>query len=670
MCGIAGILTRHTPPTPDDERRLAAAMDRLRHRGPDNLGVYEDGPLRLAHRRLSILDLTPAGHQPMASADGRYVIALNGEIYNFIELRRELEQHGRTFRTGTDTEVLLAAFQEWGRDCLEKTRGMFALALWDTVGRTFLLARDRMGEKPLFYWRSGDRLVFASELKALLELLPNRPRLSAEAISDFLHYQYALEPGTPFEGVWKLPAGHYLQIHEGTWEGRAQPYWNLFDAAPRDGDPVTGLRDALESAVDLTLRSDAPVGIGLSAGIDSGVIAALAARKRRDLTAFTVGYPGAHQFDEREGARRLAERLNIPWASVELPSAAFAEFFPRLVAAIDEPIADVAAYGHYAVAKLAAEHGVKVLLTGIGGDELFFGYGWVNEALRLSRLKRTALANPSSWQRLKARGLQAIVNRPSILNVVANRRLPEWWRTSVHRAVDHGRIDLENPDEWVFYQLDYHWTPAARFSREVFSNALTTRLPARSAHRLMCGLRAHRGDPRLGICKPLFDSWLISNCLALGDRVSMANSVETRMPLLDAALVEAVVGYWKAGRTDDSAGHKVWLRAIAADVLPPEVLNRPKTGFMTPTHEWIAAVNDRYRPLLLDGTLIAEGVIDPDRLRIWLARTPAGIHRDFFLYKLTLLEVWNREIVTSSGGATDATPRGSEGFAPASRSGP
>ena len=680
MCGIAGILRRDAAldvvspyrdaSEHDDEQRLERAMECLRHRGPEHVGFYRDGPLCLGHRRLSILDLTPAGHQPMASRDGRLVVALNGEIYNFIELRRELEDKGHKFRTGTDTEVLLAAFSEWGPACLDRTRGMFALALWDRKRQSLLLARDRMGEKPLFYWRDGEQLAFASELKGLLPLLARRPGLSPQAVDDYLHYQYALEPGTLLDGVWKLPAGHVLEVSAERLDAEPREYWNLFDAQPRTDEPVVGLRDVLESAVELTLRSDAAVGVGLSAGIDSGLIAAIAARKRRDVTAFTVGYPGTREFDEREGARRLAERLDIPWHSAELPTGDFASYFPRLVAAIDEPIADVAAYGHHAVARLARDHGVKVLLTGIGGDELFFGYSWVNEALRLSRIKQRALG-ASMTTRARAALLQSIVERPQLLNLAANRRLPSWWRTAVNRAVDLGRVDIARADEWVFYQLDYHWNPATIFAPQVFARDFAARLPARSAHRLMCGLSSHRGDPQLGICKLLFDSWLISNCLALGDRVSMASSVETRLPLLDARLVEAVVGYWKAGRTEDSSGHKVWLRAIARDLLPADVLDRPKTGFITPTREWMAAVNAAYSPLLEDGTLIEEGVLDRDRLRDWLRKTPAHIHRDFFLYKLTLLEIWNRGVVRgetiSSVDATAAVPPGSAGSGPASR---
>ena len=650
MCGIAGIFTRQTGDEGDQDagnaqRKLAAAMNQLRHRGPDDLGVWQGPGLLLGHRRLAILDLSSAGHQPMRSLDGRLVVTLNGEIYNFLELRRQLEQSGHAFRTGTDTEVLLAAFAEWGARSVERFRGMFAFALWNGATGRLLLARDRIGEKPLYYWRDGERFVFASEIKALLELIPVRPALSPDNLNAYLHYQFVIEPETLLEGVHRLPAGHVLDLSADRWDAAPQPYWNLSSLPPIEGEPAAGLRDALESAVELTLRSDAPVGLALSGGMDSGIVAALASRKRKDLTAFTIGYPGQHQFDERSDARQLAEWLNIPWHSAELPTDEFAAFFPSLVGSVDEPIADVAAYGHYAVSKLAAEHGIKVLLTGIGGDELFFGYGWVREALRLSRLKIQARQADSAWDRARASVMRRILDRPAILNLVANRRLPEWWRLPVERAFDYGRLDLDHPDEWIFYQLDYHWKPAGEFSPQVFSDDVNRRLSPRGAYRLMQGLSGRMEDPQVAICQLLFDSWLVSNCLDLGDRVSMANGVEARVPLLDATLVETVVGYWKAGRTEDSQGHKVWLRENARDLLPPQVLARPKRGFVPPTIEWMSAVNTRYRSHLLSGSLVDTRILDGDRLRHWVETTPAGLHRDFFQYKLTLLEVWNRIVV-------------------------
>jgi len=645
MCGIAGVLLRDPSADTGRERpRMNAALARLRHRGPDDSGVYEDAGVLLGNRRLAILDLSPGGHQPMRSPDGGLTVVLNGEIYNYVELRQTLESEGRTFHTSSDTEVLLAAWAAWGVGALERLHGMFAFALWDARARRLVVARDRMGEKPLFYWRDDTRFVFASEIKALLEWLPARPRLSPAAVDTFLHYQYVIEPDTPLEHVHKLPAGHLLDIRADDWHATPRSYWDVSRVPAVDGDPATCLRGALERAIELTLRADADVGIALSGGLDSAVIAVLARRMRPNVTAFTVGYPGHPVFDERHLARELAGRLDMPYVSAELPTDQFAAFFPELVSAMDEPISDVAAYGHFAVAKLAAYQGVKVLLTGIGGDELFFGYGWVRDALRLSRLKARTIARGSRVDRIRAEMLQHLLEHPAIFYALANRRLPRWWREAVERRVDQGRLDLDHPDEFVFYQLDYHWEPARRFSFEVLGDAARRALSERHPFALMRGLDPG-ADAHFEIWRRLVDSWLISNCLALGDRVSMAASVEARIPLLERTVVETVVGLWKAGHTDDSQGHKVWLRAAAADLLPADVLDRPKQGFVTPTREWMSAVNGRYRPLLAGGALIDAGILDGDRLRRWLSDAPPTVHREFFQYKLTQLELWTRLVV-------------------------
>jgi asparagine synthase (glutamine-hydrolysing) len=643
MCGIAGVLAARGGPAEADRRALAAALGRLCHRGPDDAGSFADAGVLLGHRRLSILDLSAAGHQPMASPGGRFVLTFNGEIYNYLELRAELAGHGFAFHTGTDTEVLLAAFERWGRGCLARLRGMFAFALWDREARTLFLARDRVGEKPLYWWRDGERFAFASELRALLELVPARPALSPDAVDQFLHWQYVVEPDTLLQGVRRLPAGHTLTVGPGAWGAAPEAYWRMEDAEPLERDPVEALGSVLEEAVGLTLRSDAPVGVALSGGLDSGVIAAIAARGRDGISAFTVGYPGARDFDERAQAAALARALGIPWHAAELSTDAFAAFFPALVAAQDEPIADLAAYGHFAVARLAAEHGVKVLLTGIGGDELFFGYPWVREALRLSRLKLALREGAGAGRRSLARAKRAVVAGPAV-NVVANRRFPAGWRDRVHRFLDAGKLDLEHPGEWVFQQLDYHWAPAERFTRALYPRAFRARLSPRAAYAPLRGLGAGV-EPAVAVARLLFDTWLVCNCLDLGDRVSMASSVEARIPLLDARLVETVIGLWKGGRGGDAAGHKLWLRAVARRWLPPEVLDRPKRGFVTPTAEWMAAVNARHGPRLDGGALVQAGVLDGGRVRRWLARPPAGLHRSFFQYKLTLLELWTRVVL-------------------------
>jgi asparagine synthase (glutamine-hydrolysing) len=649
MCGIAGLLLRAREGHEDDDRRVRAALARLRHRGPDDEGVCASGGMVLGHRRLSILDLSPAGHQPMLTGDGRFVCSLNGEIYNYLELRAELAAKGHTFRTGTDTEVLLAAFAEWDTNAIARFRGQFAVAIWDGARKRLVLARDRVGEKPLHYWRSGERFAFASEIKALLELLSERPPLAPDAIDTYLHYQYVIEPDTPLAGVRKLPAGSLLEIDANTWDAQPVRYWTLSAVPAIDRDDARGteavvmMRAALGDAVELTLRSDAPVGVALSGGLDSGLIAAMAARRRTDLTAFTVGYPGHRDFDERDAARALASSLGIPWYGAELPTSDMVAGFPRMIEQLDEPIADPAAYAHYSVAKLAAERGVKVLLTGIGGDELFFGYGWVRRAVELSRSKLDALGAGSPAVAARARVMRTVMQRTPLLTLLTNHRLPRGFCEFVDRRFDSGRLDLDRAGEWVFYQLDYHWDPAVDGTAQIFTPEFLSRLTPRGPYRLMSGMHAG-ASPEIAIAQLLFDSWLVSNCLDLGDRLSMASSVETRVPLLEAGVIDTAIGLWRAGRREDAQGHKIWLRAIAREFLPAEYIDRPKLGFVTPTVEWTQSVNARYSPQVYDGALAAARVIDPDRLRAWLRRTRPGIRRDFLMYKLTLLELWCRSI--------------------------
>ena len=226
-----------------------------------------------------------------------------------------------------------------------------------------------------------------------------------------------------------------------------------------------------------------------------------------------------------------------------------------------------------------------------------------------------------------------------------NHRLPRAWIAGVDRALDFGRLDLDHPDDWVFYQLDYHFARADSFVGAVYGDAFRRRVPPRASYRLMHGLKGFTGVPQIAITRLLFDSWLTSNCLALGDRVSMASSVEARVPMLDANLIETVVGFWKSGRTEDSEGHKVWFREAVRDLLPPDVTERPKRGFVTPTLEWMQAINARYADDLADGALVASGVVDPDRLRRWIAGAPSGVQKEFFRYKLTLLETWHRTVL-------------------------
>ena len=643
MCGILGLLHR----SPGERPALSdALLARLAHRGPDGNGVYVDAHVQLGHTRLSIIDLTQAARQPMATRDGRYVITFNGEIYNYLELRAELEVLGEQFESHSDTEVLLAAYRAWGRACLDRFLGMFAFVIWDRERREAFIARDRCGEKPLFYSINGDRFAFASELKALLPMLGARPALNVSAVDMYLHYQYVPEPFTLLDGVHKLAAGHCITLALDDWQARPDRYWCVETAGkPLEGsisrdDILSTIRDDVEQAVVLTLRSDVPVGIALSGGIDSGAIAALAQRHYPEpMHAFCVGYPGRPPYDERQQARALAESLGMIVHEVELPVDSFVGFFPELVSIMDEPIADPAAFGHFAVPRAAADHGIKVLLSGVGGDEVFWGYPYTTQAVALNQL---AIDQP--W----IRGLSGLAGATPVQEFLIKVANYPHFHTTLRRAADtlQRLTDRHNaPDQLLYYMLHPEFPGPFKLKGDLYGPAMRRLDPANPFLPTAIGLRGRDQVPA-AIIRMLFETWLVSNCLSLGDRVSMAVGVETRMPFLDARLIGRVMAL-RARDPDHALGQKVWLRAALKGVVPDEVLTRPKAGFQPPVRAWLTGVVTRYADVLRDGELVRTGILARDRIEhicTQLGDTWPGL---LLAYKLVLLETWHQRVVAS-----------------------
>jgi asparagine synthase (glutamine-hydrolysing) len=642
MCGIIGVFHRERGQRPVLSTQY---VRNLAHRGPDGSGVYSDPHVELGHTRLAIIDLTEGGHQPMTYSEGRYVVTYNGEIYNYVELRSELEAYGERFVSSSDTEVLLAAYKVWGRECVSRFRGMFAFALWDENEKTLFLARDRCGEKPLFYHRDGACFSFASELKGLLPLLQSRPALDPAVVDMYLHYQYVPEPYTLLLGVQKLPAAHTLVLSPDNWHAEPVRYWNIEDTPDISGLPTDSggilrcIRDGVEEAVKFTLRSDVPVGVALSGGIDSGVIAALAQKhSSQPMHAFSVGYPGRPPYDEREQARRLAEQLGAIIHEVELPVDSFVDFFPKLVHIMDEPIADPAAFGHYSVPKAASEMGIKVLLTGIGGDELFWGYSWpsravaVNEAL--ARIPPLAYAAP----------LLASVKVQRLLKRLGNsRRVPAVMRQWAGLLGELG--DTHTPEGQLhFCTVAPDFNDAQRIKKTVYGPAMQTLAADNPFRPTDIGPRSQNQIPA-AIIRLLFDTWLVSNSLSLGDRVSMAVGVEARLPFLDTQLIELIMAL-RRRHPDHGLGQKRLLRAALKGVLPDEVLTRPKAGFQPPVWEWLSGVVTRYGHNLRDGNLVKAGILGDNKADYVLQQVSnQGWPGLFFAYKLVLLEMWHHEVV-------------------------
>lgn len=655
MCGIIGLIDRHTDDTYGPGKKLdvpqvrkiltEADILKLAHRGPDGTGLYSDDFIQFGHARLSIIDLTDAGHQPMFSEDGRYVVTYNGEIYNHLELRKELEKNGEAFLSQSDTEVLLVAYKVWGKECVNRFRGMFAFVIWDKQEKIAFLGRDRCGEKPLFYQINDDRLVFASELKALIPLLDMKPEMDPAIVDMYLHYQYVPEPYTLLKGVHKLAAGHTATLSIEDWNFQSTQYWCVENisipsqAKTARQQILPAIRDSLEDAVKMTLRSDVPVGIALSGGVDSSAIASFAQKNYPEpMHAFCVGYPGRPAYDERAQARALAESLGMIVHEVELPVNSFLEFFPELVKIMDEPIADPAAFGHYSVPKAAADQGVKVLLSGIGGDEVFWGYPYVTQAVRLNQLllDHSSIKFIAQW--LGSDSAQLFLKKVA--------HYPHF-HPSIKKYADLLQKvgDTHNPPEQLmYYMLHPDFDGPFELKVEVYGPAMQVLASKDLFKPTAIGLRDREKIPA-AVIRMLFDTWLTSNCLSLGDRVGMSVGVETRMPFLDVNLIETVMQL-RSIYPDDGLGQKAWLRSALKGVLPEDILNRPKAGFQPPLHEWLSGVVNQYGEMLNSGELVRSGLIAEDKVQHLLKniarRNWTGL---FFTYKLLLLEFWYQEIV-------------------------
>ena len=589
MCGICGRVSRIPRIDPAPVARMQGAMV---HRGPDGAGEFHDAHVALAMRRLSIIDL-PGGAQPLFNEDRSLVLVANGEIYNFVELRRQLESRGHRFATGSDCETILHLYEEHGTECVHALRGMFAFALWDGPRRRLVLARDRMGEKPMYLYERAGELTFASELKALVPTGIVPFELNPQAIDLYFHYHYVPEPFTPIRGVRKLPAAHVLTVDTVPWRVSEQCYWQMENAPPLDADPAETIRAELETVSELVIRSDVPVGVALSGGLDSSAVAALAARKYPGtMHAFSVGYPHRPSYDEREQARELAEWLQMPFHDVELTTEDMVAFFPDLVRHRDDPIADISGYGYCAVAQRAREEGVPVLLQGQGGDELFWGYSWVRDAV-----VRTESC-PASSERMR------------------------------------------------FYDLSPDFVMAAREAGALYTPEFRERVRPGGAFDLFTFPQPW---PRLDlrITRLICDTYLRENGIAQGDRLAMASSVELRLPLVDHRLVETVIGLRKT-RPDHGLPPKAWLKAAVADLLPQAVLDRPKQGFAPPLQTWHRALFEAYGHTLEDGWLVREGILRPEAARCLAGgEFPKGAVVPLS-FKALVLETWCRAMAPGS----------------------
>jgi asparagine synthase (glutamine-hydrolysing) len=576
VCGICGVVAKG--PTVVTQALLERMRDSMTYRGPDDAGavVLDGGRVGFGHRRLSIIDLSPAGHQPMANEDETVWLVYNGEVYNHAPMRESLQQRGHRFGSRTDTEVLIHLYEEEGASLVDSLRGMFAFAIWDERRKTLLLARDRLGIKPLFYADTPGGFVFASEIKALFASGLLVAEMDTDYLPEYLNYGRVLAPNSLFRGVRKLEPGHVLEYGpDGI--GRAQRYWDVFDgvdretgAAKNDEDLVTDLAGCLHEAIDMRLMGDVPIGVFLSAGVDSSTIAAMVAlQKTVPLKTFTVGFEGSHVHNEVDEARAIAGMLGAEHHDVTIGAADVMDFFPSYLRYMEEPGSNPIWMAVYFVSRLARDSGVIVALSGDGGDELFVGY---------DKWMRMLKAYRSGWRTLQAlppparRAIAAVAGPMSGSRVV----------NEVLRAAADGEELFQG---------------GTAFKREEIRRLCAPELlgggRGRAAYAGIADLRARfersAPDPRDyadWMSYVSLKSGLLEDYLMRLDKMGMAASIEGRVPLLDHEFVRRVMSI--PGERKYAGGQrKRLLKEVARRVLPPAIVDAPKRGFNAPVQAWI-----------------------------------------------------------------------------------
>lgn len=630
MCGIAGFVSRDKHRDQGDARAVLDRMCRvISHRGPDDQGMLVDDRVALGMRRLSIIDLA-GGHQPMSGCDGAVTIVFNGEIYNYRELQRELESRGHQFKSHSDTETIVHAFEEYGAGCVEHLRGMFAFAIWDTRTRTLFIARDRVGKKPLYYTTRGGGLIFGSELKSLREHPEFRSDLNIEALDAYLTFGYVPDPLTIFRDVHKLPPGNYLTFKDG--DAPVEQYWDFpyehaqQNPARSEDECLEELRELLDEAVRLRMEADVPLGAFLSGGVDSSAVVGLMARHAtQPVKTFSIGFH-EDSHNELKYARIAAERFGTDHHEF-IVTPDICDIIDELVWHFDEPFADSSAIPTYMVSKLARQH-VTVALSGDGGDELFAGY----TRYALDR-KRSGFAN-----------LPRVV-RQGVMQPLG-RNLPHgaWGRNYLHNvALDP--LDRYIEDVSVFTRLNKPSLYTGDFRRQLGTSEAAQRFRALAAH-------SRADDPLDPLLYLDSKTYLPGDILTKVDRMSMAVSLEARVPLLDHKLVEFVCTRIPASMKMKGLETKHIFKRAVRDLVPAEILDRPKQGFGIPIDQWInQQLRERVRGTLTEPRTLQRGYIEPRYVKLLLDEHERG-RRDHAteLWTLFMLELWQRKFVDESRG--------------------
>ena len=625
MCGICGAAFANR--ISEAEVRVRAMSAALQHRGPDQEGLLANDPrapgLALGMRRLSIIDL-PGGHQPAWNENKDVAVIFNGEIYNYRELRERLTSLGHSFATQSDTEILVHAWEEWGEDCLTELRGMFAFALLDLRKRyatspLMFLARDPLGIKPLYYTQTDDGFAFASEVRALLAGGIAERRISQDALTSYLLFGSVSEPVTILDGVFSLPPGHRMLVYvpERRRTPRARPWWDPAQSPamrdtqkPRDFPAAAKrLRPLLEDAVRAHLIADVPVGLFLSSGLDSGAIAALAARVQPDVWSFTLAFPGT-SYDEAPLARVVAQRCGTQHREVPLDSGAVLVRLDEALGALDQPTMD--GINTYFVSWAAREVGLKVALSGLGGDELFAGYRTFADTPKMERLMRMAWFAPTPLRRALAPLMRGLIGRSR--GVDGTRKAMDAWLSP---------DALPHPYFFTRTLFPVSYLPRLtqpRFRQSTVNADGVTLEPTWLGWLERSADAARKMEPVSAVSRLEMRSYMVSTLLRDTDSVSMAQSLEVRVPLLDTPLVEFVESLPDALRQRTGTQKALLVKALS-DILPTEILTQRKRTFTLPWEEWLRGpLRARLERSLADPAPAFAAQIHADGVRaVWAA---------------------------------------------------
>lgn len=638
MCGIAGYYSKQDTLSHKDS--LLSAIDLLTHRGPDDSGLFFDDEhgVGLGHRRLSIIDLSPAGHQPMASEDGTVVIVFNGEVYNFSEIKMELTGFGHRFKGASDTEVVLKAYLQWGVDCLQKFVGMFAFAIWDHSRKRLFIARDRLGIKPLYYHLSGPTLLFGSELKALMAFSGFPLEVDPDAFRLYLHYQYIPAPRTIFKNTYKLEPGHYL-IYDGR-ELIKRQWWKIpgSDNAPGISPPLSEkealsrLDDILTRAVSDRLISDVPLGALLSGGVDSSIVVALMQKVNRSpVRTFSIGFK-EKGYNEAPWAGKIAKHLGTDHTELYVTSQDALHVISHLPQVYDEPFADSSAIPTFLVSRLTRDQ-VAVALSGDGGDEQFAGYAryWMTETMarHMNRI-------PPSARKLLHNSLE---------------KIPVYGLAPFYQAVRHclpQRFRVENfPDKWqkLVSQLSHselselYRMTVSIWSRDEIFNLTGCRVPPSTYEDVFSNTEHCSTLKKLLVADQL--TYLPDGMLTKVDRASMAASLEVRVPLLDHRVVEFTARLPNSYKCRNGKG-KYLLTELLCKYVPRQLVERPKMGFGVPIAKWFRKeLKELLHDYLSSERLKKEGRLDTKTVSRCLDEHQNGTaNHQHRLWSLLMWEMW------------------------------